>query len=379
MSTLPEPQFVARDGEAILAECVAAFEAATQEPLAPASRDRLLIDLLAFRETLLRVAIQEAAKQNLLAYALWPMIDYLGQLLGVPRLDAAPSVTTFEFALAIPPVGVDVDVPAGTKIRTEDGLFTFETLEDAVIVHGTESVQVDARCTSPGSAANGYLPGQVKVLVGLLAYPVSVANLTTTADGRDQEDTEAYRARLSSTSPTSSSVAGPTQAYARLARAAHGSIVDVHVGNPEPGVVRVTLLGETGAPDAGVLTIVEQALSAETVRPLTDTVEVAAAEEFGYDIDVSFSLKRSAFPVVPDDLFATWESIVMARAVAFDAEVSGKLGVDLVLGTLIRKLGSDEIYDIQIASPSSSSPVDATAFFKAASINVTCTGFEDSE
>ena len=48
----------------------------------------LLINLVAYRESLLRIAIQEAAKQNLVNYALYPMLDYLGELVGVFRLDS---------------------------------------------------------------------------------------------------------------------------------------------------------------------------------------------------------------------------------------------------------------------------------------------------
>ncbi len=74
------------DPQAITAEIVAAYEAATGKTLYPAQVERLLIDLIAYRETLLRAAINDAARQNLVRFARAPMLDYLGELVGVRRL-----------------------------------------------------------------------------------------------------------------------------------------------------------------------------------------------------------------------------------------------------------------------------------------------------
>ena len=67
--SLPEPSFIDRDPQAITAEIVAQYEQLTGKTLYPAQVERLLIDVIAYRETLVRIGIQEAAKQNLVAYA----------------------------------------------------------------------------------------------------------------------------------------------------------------------------------------------------------------------------------------------------------------------------------------------------------------------
>ncbi|HGV0493952.1 TPA: baseplate protein, partial [Escherichia coli] len=85
---LTEPDFIERDADKITAEMIAKYEADTGKTLYPAQAERLLIDLWAYREMLVRVAVQEAAKQNLVAFAREPMIDYLGELVGVYRLAA---------------------------------------------------------------------------------------------------------------------------------------------------------------------------------------------------------------------------------------------------------------------------------------------------
>ena len=84
---LPEPSFVDRDPAQIVAAVVADFERETGRTLYPAQVERLLANVLAYRETLLREAIQDAAKCNLLRYSRSTALDMLGELLGVARLD----------------------------------------------------------------------------------------------------------------------------------------------------------------------------------------------------------------------------------------------------------------------------------------------------
>jgi len=74
------------DPQAVTSEIIAAYETATGKTLYPAQIERLLIDLIAYRETLLRAAINDAARQNLVRFARAPMLDYLGELVGVARL-----------------------------------------------------------------------------------------------------------------------------------------------------------------------------------------------------------------------------------------------------------------------------------------------------
>lgn len=80
------PKIVPDDPAAIAAELKAAYEAATGRTVYPAQAEQLLIDLCAYRESLCRAAINEAARQNLVAFARAPMLDYLGELVGVSRL-----------------------------------------------------------------------------------------------------------------------------------------------------------------------------------------------------------------------------------------------------------------------------------------------------
>lgn len=101
----------------------------------------------------------------------------------------------------------------------------------------------------------------------------------------DSETDDAMRARTQQ-SLYGLSVAGPKEAYARHARAAHPRIKDVAITSPSPGTVLVTILSldGNGAADNGQIATVTTALSADTVRPLCDTVVVQATVITEYSV-----------------------------------------------------------------------------------------------
>ncbi|MFB2538800.1 baseplate J/gp47 family protein [Acinetobacter sp. c3-l95] len=87
INNLPEPNFIDRDANKITAEIIALYEKTAGKILYPAQADRVFIDVIAYREMLIRTAINEAGKQNLLAFANGVMLDYLGDFFGVIRLE----------------------------------------------------------------------------------------------------------------------------------------------------------------------------------------------------------------------------------------------------------------------------------------------------
>ena len=59
---IAEPNFIDRDPAQITSEMISQYEDASGKKLYPAQAERLLIDLFAYRENLVRIAIQEAAE-----------------------------------------------------------------------------------------------------------------------------------------------------------------------------------------------------------------------------------------------------------------------------------------------------------------------------
>ena len=139
------------------------------------------------------------------------MIDYLGQLLGVSRLARQGAVTTLQFtlqnALTLP-----YTIPAGTQGGTIDGQFVFATGADLIVPAATTVASITATCTTAGPNANGYLPGQVNVLLSPNVLIASVSNTVTTGGGSAPETDDHLRTRIQA-APNQFSVAGPAGAY----------------------------------------------------------------------------------------------------------------------------------------------------------------------
>ena len=96
MTKLPEPNFIDRDSDIITKEWIEKFEEKSGKVLQPAQIERLMIDVGAYRETVLRMEIQETAKKNLLSYAPLDILKHIGEPLGVEQLLASCSVTTLK-------------------------------------------------------------------------------------------------------------------------------------------------------------------------------------------------------------------------------------------------------------------------------------------
>ena len=235
---LPPPIFVndedGLDPNQILADMKAEFEGSANRVLQPAQVEMLLINLYAYRESIIRNAIQYAGQQNLLAYALYPMIDYLGALLGVTRLTSQSAVTTLIFTLTTA-LTVPYTIPAGTLVGTEDGLYQFATVA-AVTVHANSTVSpsVNAVATQGGTGGNGYVIGEVSILLNPNPQITAVQNTSTTGGGSEIETDDHLRARIQA-APNQFSVAGPEGAYRFFALGVDPSIIDVSITSPQPG------------------------------------------------------------------------------------------------------------------------------------------------
>lgn len=82
---MSEIQFITNDPEAILSETIATYQQATGETLNPADPERIMIDTMAYRESVLRARIEYLMRQNFVQYASAPALDNWGALLGVSR------------------------------------------------------------------------------------------------------------------------------------------------------------------------------------------------------------------------------------------------------------------------------------------------------
>ena len=65
LKTLPEPVFVKSDYDEILKELTTLWEQATGETLQPAQLERLILNVIAYRENVLKLAINERKESTM--------------------------------------------------------------------------------------------------------------------------------------------------------------------------------------------------------------------------------------------------------------------------------------------------------------------------
>lgn len=314
---LAEPSFIDRDAQAVTAEMVARYEAVSGKTLFPAQPERILLDQVAYRETLIRIAIQEAARQNLARYARYPMLDYLGELTGVKRLPAQAARVQLSFSRT--DTSLTLAIPAGTQVHSADGSIAFATSTDAYIQGGETSVTVWSDATVAGAALNGITSGQLTVIVAPPAGDVTAQNITTSYGGSDAETDDRFRQRVMLAPERDAG--GTLTAYRLAALSTHPDIVDVAVTSDTPGSVTVSASTATGAPDEGLLDLLRTALGAEDFKPLTDQVTVIAPRRVAYAVDLRLTL----YPGAGDAAGA-----VRAAVEVYAAVLRKTLGADLV-------------------------------------------------
>ncbi|MEM7046996.1 MAG: baseplate J/gp47 family protein [Pseudomonadota bacterium] len=240
LSKLPPPQVIeSLDYESILAAMRSDFRARYPDYNADALESdpaAKLLEVAAYRETLIRGRVNDAAKAVMLAFARGSDLEHLAALYGVRRRiidegdpDALP---------AVPPTYED-DESLRRRIQLAPEALTTAGSAGAYIFHalsaGTEPAEVDVTSPAPGKVTVTYTyPGD------------SLASL----------------------------------------------IKDAAVTSPTPGKVIVTVLGraDDGTLAQEALRKIAGHLSGESVRPLTDHVTVQAATINAYTVTATLKL-----------------------------------------------------------------------------------------
>jgi len=286
MIYVPEISYAETDPDQVTAGLLDRIQTNLGRVLFPGDPLRLFALAFAAEDIQIRNLLDEAGRQNLLAYATGEYLDALGDLVGVTRLEAQSAIVTLRFT-ASAPAEEDITIPAATRATPGGGIY-FATDEAAVIATGNTTVDVQASCTETGDAGNGYEIGEIDQIVDPIGGVPTVANTDASEGGVDIETDAAYRARIR-LGVSRFSVAGPRDAYEYWARTASGQITDVFVTSPDPGYVDVYVLLAGGVlPTQDILDAVAEIL--EDVRPLTDFVTAKAPTLSNYTLNVTYYL-----------------------------------------------------------------------------------------
>lgn len=181
---------------------------------------------------------------------------------------------------------------------------------------------------------------------------VAAANLLVSRLEGESDETLRARAVLAQ---EGFSTAGPVGAYHFHAMSASPAVADVGVSSPSPGVVRVVVLStaEDGVADQALLDVVEEALNSDTIRPLTDAVEVVSAAVNPYDVTATLRL-----PGGPD---AGAVSTAAVAAVQAYAAAHRRLNARVTRAGLTAALVRPGVEDLHLATPASDIDPDPEA------------------
>ena len=364
MTQLPEPNFIERDPDVVTKEWIAAYEEKSGKVLQPAQIERLMIDVGAYRETVLRMKIQETEKQNLLSYAPLEILEHVGEPLGVSKLLANCSLTTLNA------LDFDFKIDAGCEVETKDGLFIFQTTEAVTLKAGETSITAEAICETPGSASNNYTLGSINNLITPLSYISTVENITVTSGGADDEDAASLRERIRQ-APEKFSNAGSRGAYRYHTLSAHQSITDVAINSPSPGVVNIYPLTKDGNPTEEILKIVQTYLSDDKVRPLTDKVQVISPEKKDFSIKATIFLYKDA-----DEISVM--TTIDAKLNEYKISLSEKLGKNVIKTQIIAILNSVYgVFKVEIQTPEADMEISESQWANLVDFEIEMGGYAD--
>ncbi len=304
----------------------------------PSSPDDNILDLALYVETILVDHINKKYRAGFISHAEGEELDLIGRdIFGVERLGPVPARTILRFYLSR-----QTTIPKGTRVATKDMKVVFETEETAT---GTTQVYVVAMATEPGLKGNGYLPGEVSILLDTISGVDRVENTTLTTGGADEESDEHYRDRLRKSLERFSN-AGSRGAYVFHAKSAHPRVGDVSVFSPSPGVVKVVFLLDDGTvPNQTYIDIVSSYLNAEKVRPLTDQVQVLAPTVVSANVSARLYISDM-----------TLQSFILEKATeslnSYLDQVQKTVGKDLILSKIADVLHVHRVVEkVEIIDP----------------------------
>lgn len=259
--------------------------------------------------------VDSALRMDTLTYAVRDYLDLYGEKRNCLRIQAEPA--TAPVRITFQATGEAKTYPANETTLTADGVVIWRLAGDVDYTGYAGTVDAIIECETPGIVGNGLTSGTQLQLIEADNAVVSVIVLETASGGVDKEDDETYRERIR-TYGLSSVTTGPSAQYEAKAKAVSTQIIDARALNDGEGEVGIYLILDDDADAESIFAEVEEALSDETTRPLTDHVQVHEADEKTYTLNVE--VYYSAYAGIGDAVTAaiseyqTWQDDHIGRA-----------------------------------------------------------------
>lgn len=234
--------------------------------------------------------IDNALRMQTLRYAVGDYLDLIGETRGCPRIQA--SKATASVTIVTNATGETGTLEAGTAM-TADGVFFYTLVEDLALTGYQQTVTVAVAAEREGSAGNALTSGTTMFLSSPNPAINSITSSSNAIGGNEKEEDDVYRERIREFELMDVRT-GPARQYESVTKAVSSDILDAKAVKTSAGTVGIYLLLKSGASSASIITSVENALSANDVRPLTDTINVSLASAITYTLNVEYTSDGSS-------------------------------------------------------------------------------------
>lgn len=280
-----EIHYLAYDPEEIWKEMNVAYIEAGGDILYPGDEKEMLLRGVQSIVTQVFAGVDAALRMDTLRYAVGEYLDIYGEKRNCIRIPSEAATCTIEIKFKAS--GIAKTLSAGTAL-TADGERLYLLADDVEQTGYEQTISAEVVCRDTGGIGNGLLAGtQMQFMIPNPAV-ISVYAMRDSSGGQDEEDDDTYRERIR-TYGLINTTTGPQAQYESAAMDVTSEILDARALNNGAGKVGIYLLlaSDTGA--AAILESVKTALNAQSVRPLTDTVEVYRATKISYALNVKYA------------------------------------------------------------------------------------------
>lgn len=306
-----ELHYLTYDPDAIWEEMIEAYVEAGGDILYPGDEKYMLLKAVQADIVQVFAGVDNALRMMTLRYAVGEYLDILGEQRGCQRIEATKARATVTITAAA--TGRAVTIDAGAKM-TADGRIFYELENDLTLTGYAQTVSAGIVASEAGAAGNTLAAGTEMSMAATVQGITHIVAATDASGGGDREDDESYRERVRQYGLASVST-GPARQYEAAAKAVSSEIVDAKAINEGAGNVGVYLILQNDSGAEAIMADVREALSADDVRPLTDTVNVYRAEDVTYTLNVQYRIEGSgaALAEAVSD-YQAWQDDVIGRA-----------------------------------------------------------------
>lgn len=306
-----ELHYISFDPDEIWSGMIDAYIDKGGDVLYPGDEKEML--LRGVQEILVRgfAAVDNALKMAVLDYAVGGYLDAYGSQRGCERLEAVAAQATVSITKN---AGAAMTIPKGTRL-TADGAVIYEFGSDIYLAAGAGTTNAGIVCSEAGSIGNGLTAGTyMQMMVGIPRI-AGITVLTNAGGGLDEEGDEEYRERIR-THGLANLTTGPAVQYETAAKAVTVNVADAKAVNGGAGIVNVYLILHDPSTAASDITKVVAALNDQTVRPLTDTVNVAQATAKTYTLKLEYQSETDISADVSNAVaeYLEWQNFKVGRA-----------------------------------------------------------------